>query len=197
MNPNNQQDAPPLIEFEYRPVEDRAKSLASGSYATKDVAYVMVHRPGSKDVHEEDAEAWGKKLKLRAAQGLCPSTWVLDFERLFEAWKKNEELPVEGTAIKAWPVLSPSARKTIISAGFHTVEQLAAANDSEIAAVGMGGVEFRSRARTFLEAANGPGKMAEQLRALEATNAAMKAQMEELVAALNAQKIANALKQPA
>lgn len=180
---NQVQDAPPLLEFEYRAVEDRTKTLASGAYSTKDVAFVMVHRPGSKDVHEEDAEAWGRKLAERARQGLCPQTWVLDFKRLFEAWKNGEELPPEGTPIKSWPALSPSAVKQIIAAGFRTVEQLASANDVECSSIGLQAIEFRNRARQYVEAATGPGKVAEKQRELEARIAAQDLLIAELQAA--------------
>jgi hypothetical protein len=190
----NIQDAPPLLEFEFHAVEDRTKTLANGGYSTKDVAFVKVHRPGSKDVHEEEAEAWGKKLAERARQGLCPQTWVLDFKRLFEAWKNGEELPPEGTPIKAWPALSPSAVKQIIAAGFRTVEQLASANDVECSSIGLQAVEFRNRARQYVEAAAGPGKMAEKLRELEAKTEAQAALIAELQAANAASKIAAAVK---
>jgi hypothetical protein len=194
MNPASQHEAPPLLEFEYLAVEDRKQTVATGGYSTKDVAFVKVHRPGSKDVHVEEAEVWGKKLAERARQNLCPSTWVLDFNRLFAAWKNGETLPVEGTPIKAWPVISPSAAKQIIAAGFLTVEQLASANDIECSAIGLQAVEFRNRARQYIEAANGPGKLAEKQRELEAQNAALQAQVNQLIAEVQAQKIAAAVK---
>lgn len=194
MTPNQDPNqAPPRLEFEYRPVEDRPATMAKGCYQTKDVAFVLVHRPGSKDVHEEDAEAWGKKLAERARQGLCPSSWVEDFKRVFEAWKKGEEIPVSGTPIRLWPGLSPSAVKMIVQAGFLTVEQLASANDVEIGTIGLGAIEFRNRARSYLEAANGPGKMAEEMRSLKAQNDAMQSQIQELLSANQAAKIAAAL----
>jgi len=179
----NPDQAPPRLEFEYRPVEDRAKTLASGGYATKDVAFVLVHRPGSKDVHEEDAEAWGRKLAERARQGLVPTSWVGDFQRIFEAWKKGGEIPVEGTPIRTWPGLKPSEVKMIIAAGFLTVEQLASANDVEAGSIGLQAIEYRNRARKYIEAATGPGKMVENLKAMEATIAAQQQQINELLAA--------------
>lgn len=190
VDPNN---APPRLEFEYRAVEDRAQTIATGGYKTKDVAFVLVHRPGSKDVHEEEATAWGRKLAERARQNLCPSTWVDDFNRVFEAWKKGEEIPVAGTPVKLWPGLSPAAVKMIIAAGFLTVEQLASANETEIAGIGLGALDYRNRARKYLEAANGPGKMAEQVRALEAQLAAQNEQIKELLAARQSDKIAKAV----
>jgi hypothetical protein len=188
-----QDDAAPRLEFEYRPVEDRVATQAQGAYQTKDVAFVLVHRPGSKDVHEEEAEAWGKKLKERARQGLCPTTWVADFEKIFNAWKKGEEIPVSGTPVRTWPGLSPSAVKMIVAAGFLTVEQLASANDVEIGSIGLGAIEFRNRARKYLEAATGPGKLAEELRAKDARISAMEEQIKELLAAHQASKIASAV----
>lgn len=189
----DEQQAPPRLEFEYRPVEDRKKTQETGSYVSKDVAFVLVHRPGSKDVHEEDAEAWGRKLAERARQGLCPSSWVHDFKRIFEAWKKGEEIPVEGTPIRLWPGLKPSEVKMILAAGFLTVEQLASANDVEAGTIGLQAIDYRNRARQYLEAANGPGKMLEKQKALEAQIAAQQEQINQLLSAVNANKIAAAV----
>lgn len=165
----NQQleEKPPYVRFEYRPVEDRAKTIASGHYATKDVAYALITRPGSKDTHEAVVEDWLANLDSRVRQDLCPPSWAEGFRQMFEKWEKGEEIPVEGTPIKGWPVMSPSAQLTIIQAGFRTVEELASAGDTEIGAIGPGAFEFRKKARTWMEQANGPGKATERITALE------------------------------
>jgi hypothetical protein len=163
----NVQEKPPFVTFEREAVEDRAQTIATGKYSTKDVAFARVTRPGSRDTLVVEAENWLKQLTDRAKQGLCPETWPPHFKLMFEQWKSGEEPPVTGTAIKGWQMLSPAAQKLVIQAGFRTVEDVAAAGDAELAAIGMGAVEIRNKARAWLEAADGPGKLAAKLDALQ------------------------------
>lgn len=173
------QERPPLVTFEYRPVEDRAKSQAEGKYSTKDVPFVKVVRAGSKDVFEAEAESWLKRLDEDARQNRAPAAWATGFRDMFEKWKRGEEIPVEGTPIKGWPSLSPSMQQSVVKAGFRTVEELAAAGDAEIASIGIGAIDMRHKARTFLEAANGPGKLTARVEATEAENKTLKNLVEE------------------
>lgn len=161
------QDKPPHVAFEYRPVEDRTQTIATGKYSTKDVAFARVTRPGSRDTLEVEVESWLKQLSEKARQNLCPPSWASGFREMFEAWKKGEELPTSGTPIKGWQLLSPAAQNMIIKAGFRTVEELAAAPDVEVGSIGMGAVELRQKARLWMEEASGPGKVVERLSALE------------------------------
>jgi hypothetical protein len=161
------QDKPPYVTFEYRPVEDRTKSLAEGRFVSKDVAFAKVTRPGSRDTLEVEAENWLKQLAEKANQGIAPSSWATGFRDMFEKWKRGEDVPVEGTPIKTWPVISPSVQLLVIRAGFRTVEELAGAGDAEIAQIGTGAVDTRNKARIWLEQANSTGKVVERLNALE------------------------------
>jgi hypothetical protein len=165
---NQVADRPPYVVFEYRPVEDRARSVAEGHYVAKDVAFVLVTRPGSKDTHVEEAASWISKLKERARQGQIPETWATAFEEKFKSWLKGEEVPLNGTPIKTWPVISPSASKAIIQAGFLTVEDLAQAADSEVSSIGTGAISYKQKAIHWLEQASSSGKIVERLSALEA-----------------------------
>lgn len=195
MNQSTQPESrPPFVRFEYRPVEDRAATLAKGHYSTKDVAYALITRPGSKDTHEALAEDWLKTMEAKARENLVPPTWPEAFKQLFERWKKGEEAPVEGTPIKGWPVLGPSAQQTLIQAGFRTVEDLAAAPDPELNSIGPGAIEFRNKARAWLEQANGPGKAVERITALEAQLAQQSALIKQLSEANSALKIAESVK---
>lgn len=106
---------PPYVTFERRPVEDRMASAASGCYRTKDVDFVIVTRPGSRDTVEKEAEVWLREIAERAKPQRgqppqIPPEWPAAFRSAYERWKNNEEEPVNGTPIKGWPVLSPSAK---------------------------------------------------------------------------------------
>jgi len=183
-------ERPPYVEFYYRAVEDRTESLAQGHYVTKDVAFAKIWRAGSRDCNDEDAKVWITKLEKAAREGMIPETWPKHFNDRFEAWKKGEEIPLTGTPIKGWPIISPAAGAAIIKAGYLTVEDLANAPDQEVTAIGMGAISFKQKAKTWLEQAANSGKVVERLTALEIELASMKALNAEL-AAENAKHKAN------
>lgn len=160
-------ERPPYVEFSYRPVEDRIASLEAGHYVTRDVAFVRVTRPGSRDNLDKEAEIWLREMHERARAELIPPSWPENFQLMYERWKKNEELPENGTPIKGWPVLSPAQQENVIHAGFRTVEDLAAASESEVNKVGIGALLFKQKARAWLDSAKNVGTISERLVALE------------------------------
>ena len=48
----------------------------------------------------------------------------------YNAWKKGEELPEEGTPLAAWSAISPEMSKALKAIEIYTVEQVAAIGDS-------------------------------------------------------------------
>lgn len=161
------ENRPPYVVFERRPVEDRNASIAAGHYVSKDVDVAIITRPGSRDTLEKDAKTWLAEIaeKARKNEGGVPPTWPIAFNAAYKAFLEGEELPVSGTPIKGWPVLSPSAQKDIIAAGIRTVEDLADIPESSLPTIGTGGIAFKQKAKAWLEAAKGPGKVTEQLNA--------------------------------
>lgn len=75
------------------------------------------------------------------------------FAPWYEAFKKNQEMPVSGTPLEEWPSVGVAKIKELKSANVRTVEELAAISDAHLKAIGLGGVELREKARAFLEAA--------------------------------------------
>lgn len=159
-------ERPPYVAFEVRPVEDRTASLAQGHYVAKDVIFATVTRPGSRDTSDFVAEEWLKRMQQQAQNGAIPPTWVDAFQQRFEAFKKNETLPEEGTPIKGWQVASPAMQQTLLQAGFRTVEELALAGDAEIRGIGTGAITFREKARAWLEEAKTKGVSVEKIAGL-------------------------------
>jgi len=158
-------DRPPYVAYEYRAVENRDASIAAGHFVSKDVAYAIITRPGSRDTLDKEAETFLREYKEKARQGVIPQVWYDSFKASFDAWKTGEELPVDGTPIKGWQVLSPSAQKDLIRIGIRTVEDLAAYPDGDLSNIGTGAVSYKLKATAWLEAAKGPGKVAEQMAA--------------------------------
>lgn len=173
---------PPYVSFEYRPVEDRNASIEAGHYVAKDVVFAVVTRPGSRDSLDVEAATWLANLKKKSEDGQIPQTWYPNFLARYEAFLKNEELPESGTPIKGWVVISPSAQKALIEAGFRTVEALAEAPDNGISSIGTGALSYRQKARLWLETAKSTGTSVERLNDLTQKVADLTALAEKLVA---------------
>lgn len=174
-------ERPPYVAFEVRPVEDRTKSLEQGHYVAKDVIFAVVTRPGGRDSSDFEAESWLKNLKNKADAGQVPQSWVEAFQKSFEAFKRNETLPEVGTPIKGWQLIAPSAQQTILQAGFRTVEELAAAPEQEIQRIGMGAMSFREKARSWLAEAKSVGVSVEKIADLSQKVADLTALTERLL----------------
>lgn len=190
---------PPYVAWETRPMEDRSASIANGHYTSKDVDFAVITRPGSRDTLDKEALVWLTELKNKAAKGEVPPAWYEGFKASYDSWKKGEELPANGTAIKDWPPLSPSARKDILAAGIRTVEDLAELSDSDLTSIGTGALAYKQKAQAWLKASGDTGKVAEQLSTmaqqiaeLTALTANLIAENKELKAAVPAKPTAKA-----
>jgi hypothetical protein len=176
----------PFIRFETRPVEDREASLKVGRFMTKDVDYIVIVPLGSggKEQIEQEYTAWLEQRKRETGRheirtgdsavpmfsSRFPDEWLDKIEKGYEAWKAGQEIPVEGTPLAQWAVLSPAQRQQLIGMGVQTVEQLAQLPDGGLDSFGIGGMSLRQRAR----AANKGSAEMEQLRS---ENASLKNQI--------------------
>ena len=173
-------DRPPYVVFERRAIEDRTASIAAGHYCSKDIDMAIITRPGSRDNLEKEARVWLSELREKARQQMLPPAWYDAFNSAYESWKKGEELPENGIAIKGWPVLSPAVQKDLIASGIRTVEDLANLPDGELGTIGTGAVSYKQKAIAWLDAAKDKGKVIEQV-------AALSTQVAELVSLTKAQ----------
>lgn len=166
MNPTVMTDRPPYVQFEQVAVEDRNASIEAGRKVYKNVTMANITPPGSRDVIPRVASEWLADIRVKAIDGRWPMQWVEHFEASFRAWEKGQEVPLNGTPIKGWQLISPAEQNNLIACNVLTVEDLAQLPEEGIARVGMGARALRDKARGWLEAAAGPGKLAEELAAL-------------------------------
>jgi hypothetical protein len=159
-------ERPPYVTFERVPVEDRTASIAAGRYVAKEVDFVTITRPGSRDSVVKEAEQYAKELQKRAADGLIPAEWPGMYEAAYKRWREGEEIPVMGTPIKGWQLLSPVSQKALLDAGVRTVEDLAKANEATLAAIGPGGISMKEKAKSWLASAENVGAVVEELNSL-------------------------------
>lgn len=175
-------DRPAYVRFERRPIEDRAASEAKGSHVSKDVDFAVVTPVGTKDEIIKLVSDWMPDLKQKVKEGRLPAQHEEFYVRSYEAWKKNEELPVEGTAIKGWQVISPAQQANILAANVRTVEDLAQASGEALGRIGMGGIELKQKAEAWLKASKDVGVVVQANAALTARCANLEAQVKSLEA---------------
>jgi hypothetical protein len=157
----------PFVRFEVRAEEDRAATIASGRFVAKDVVFALITPHGSKDRIERVAEEWLAQLDQQCTEGRMPRDWAKAYRHAYNEFLEGREVPPEGTAIINWPLVSPSQVRALQDLKVLTVEVLAGANEEVIRRLGMGGRDLVKKAQEFLKQANGPGKDAARLVALE------------------------------
>lgn len=180
MNLEKREDRPAYVRFQRRPIEDRSAGQREGRYVAKDVDYVLVTPPYSRDVFEQVATDWLAQMKKDAMNGRLPQEWYERYEQAYERWKKGEEMPLNGTPIKGWPVVSPAQQQNLVALNILTVEDLAAANDEGRRRIGMGAQDLCDKAKAWLSQSKDKGPLTMELSALKAENRSLKTRNEEL-----------------
>lgn len=157
---------PPYVEFIQVAEEDRDATIANGSISYKDVDFAHITPMGSKDRIERKVADWFDLLEKEVIAQRFPQEWLSQYKAAYAAWKEGKEIPIDGTPLVTWPILSPSQVKTLVGLKLRSVEDLAQANEETLRRIGMGANELKQRANNWLKAASG-GKIAEQLTALQ------------------------------
>lgn len=183
-------ERPAYVTFHRVPVEDKNRSAAAGYYVAMDVDYVHITPSGTKDVMKFKVPQWFDNMKRDVAMGRMPQQWVDDYKKAYEAWKNGQELPLNGTPIKGWGVISPAQQETLIGLRVLTVEDLASITDEGIRRLGMGAVDLKNKAKAWLSQMDDKGPLTMKVAALEQENAVLRGSVETLerqVASLMAQ----------
>jgi hypothetical protein len=184
------QERPPYVTFEVRPVEDRERSTQA-QLAFKDVDFAIITPMGSKDRVERIASEWFVQLREQVAQNRFKHEWLTAFQNAYNAWKNDQEPPVDGTALRNWPAATPAQIKTMTDLRLRSVEDLAAANEEVIHRLGMGGRALVEKAREWLRSSKDIAPALEELSRLKVRNnelesqvSSMATQMQEMQAML-------------
>jgi len=110
-----------------------------------------------------------------------PQEWLDRIQRGYEAWRKGEELEVEGSPLRNWPVIGQSQRMNCEAAHIRTIEELAEASDAALELIGMGAVALRQRARDWIKANDGEqGKLVLELDAARVRIGELETEVDEL-----------------
>ena len=157
-------ERPAFVEFELRPVENREKSVEAGHPVYEDCCYALITPMGNGNtVVERPAEEWIADKKRQNDK------FLRHYEETYRAFQEGIEAPVDGTRIRDWPSVTPAQVKQLARANIRTIEDLAAANESALSAIGMGGRALKLKAEAWLKSSEDVGKVAERNATLEKT----------------------------
>jgi hypothetical protein len=162
----------------------------------RDVEYVTVRQPGNVDSIIYELDKWlNSVIPSELNSGRLHPDIAEYYRRQAKRFREGQEIPVEGTPIKTWPVLTPAQAETVLGIHIRTVEELANLADDGVRRLGMGGIDLKNKAKAWLAAASDKGKLTHEMAALqkksefqESTIATLQAQLDELVRAMNAKK---------
>lgn len=177
---NERADRPAYVRFERRPMEDKAATLAAGTGTViyKNVDFAKITPPYSKDVIEVKVAQWLLNMEMDVRNERMPKEWMERYKEAYRAWQNGQEIPLHGTAIRGWGVISPAHQETLIRMNILTVEDLGGVNDEGIRRIGMGGTELKHKAQAWLSQHHDKGP-------LTLENAALKTQVSNLEAQLS------------
>lgn len=169
-----QQGSPPHLRFEQRAEEDRNETIKQGKKVFKDVDYVILLRPGTKDAFEAIALDWLANCEKQANQDppQWPVEWVNGHRKMYEQWKAGQEVTPMGFPIRQWALISKAQAENLIMARVLTVEDLASANEQTLTAIGMSARKLKEDAIAWMEA--NKGNSGTELAALRAENSDLK-----------------------
>lgn len=170
----------PFVRFERIAVEDVAATREAGHYIAKDVDMANITPPYSKDVMKYKVVNWLEQLKIDAMNARIPNEWVDKYKSAYEAWKRGQELPLDGYPIKGWGVISPAQQETLIKLHILTVESLAAANDEGLRRIGMGSLDLKNKAIAWLKEIKKAGSNTVEIAALKKENKNLLSSVETL-----------------
>lgn len=161
---------PAYVKFDTISKELPKRSREEGHYVAVDVDIVTVRQIGATDSVIFEVDRWFKQNDVEVQAGRLSLTHAQQYRRAYEAWKAGQEMPLEGTPIKGWAVISPAQAETIIRAGVRTVEDLASMNAEAMGKIGMGAVMLKNKAQAWVAQAKDKGPLTMEMAELKTKN---------------------------
>lgn len=160
------------VEFRMEPILMGHKSEEAGRPIYEERPFIRIMFPGDKTKTVDREVTDHDKLR---------------FARRWDAFEKGAAMPVTGTPLEQWPMLSRTQVLELKGLNIMTVEQLADMPDSGLTF--LGGLELRSKASVWLKVANDTAAAAQfsaQNEALRADLAAKDQQLKDMAARIEA-----------
>ena len=184
MQPGVMEERPPFVTFERRAVMKYrlAPPAGDGTPYYEDIDFAIITPQGSKDKIEKEVLAWFSYLEVMTKDRRYNPEWLKAFKAMYQAWKEERTIPLNGHPIMNWPVASPAEMKRCTELHLMTVEDLAAANEEAISRLGMGGRSLKQRAVDWITAQKGTAPLISALDAARITLETTTRKLEDLQA---------------
>lgn len=171
-----------LVRFLVKEEEDPRAQSQNGIVPTRDVEWVAITPPFSVGKSEvvKKAIPWLADCHTKAKNGAMDPRHVDLYQRQYDAWKKGQEMPIDGTPIRGWAMLTPAQQENCIRLNILTVEYLAQANDDGLRALGMGSLDLKRKAIAWLAQAQDKGPLTIEMTRMQKENDVLKASVETL-----------------
>jgi hypothetical protein len=140
-----EEDKKLLVKFFVEPMNDKAASLAAGRPIFKDVELIDIKIPGDR------------------TGGVCRKASHHDKQRFaahYQAFKQRIEVPLEGTPLTEWPLMTRSMAEELSFHNVKTVEHLSTMSDNNIGKF-MGLNTLKAKAIKWLEQSGEEAKVHE------------------------------------
>lgn len=162
-----------------RPVRFETRYVRNEDGTMREVDWVEYARRG-------DAKYQVTPARIRDIQKI-PGLWA-PLQAHYEAWKRGQSIVDDGgTPLAAWAGLTREQMEVIKAADVHSVESLAGLTDSQRDRIGLPGmVSIQQAAKRFLDSRSS-AKVETALAQKDEEIAALKAQMEMLMEAMQGQ----------
>lgn len=177
---SEREERPAYVQFETRTAEDKPATLAQGRYVAREFEVVKVTPAYSKDSIEFKVSSWLADIDRNLRDGRISEKWAEYWRESYKRWKDGQELPLIGTPIRGWGVISPSQQETLIRMNCKTVEDLAAVTEEGMRRMGMGALDLKNKAQAWLKSMADHGGSTLKIASLEQENAVLKVSIETL-----------------
>lgn len=174
------QDRPAYVRFERVAVEDKQESIRQARFVAKDVDYALITPPYSKDVVRIKVTQWITNMDQDVRNERLPASWRDEYLEAYKRWQNGQEMPLHGTPIKGWGVLSPAQQEMLTRINILTVEDLAGVNHEGLQRIGMGSMDLKNKAIAWLAQLQDKGPLTQEVAALKRDNASLLSQVETL-----------------
>lgn len=164
-------EAVPILVPSKEPGVSVPKLNEFGVAMYKDVDYVTVRQPGGTDSVIFEVEHWlDSHLPMEVMNGRMNPSFPPAYKKYYEHYKAGQEIPLEGTPIRTWPVATKAQVKQLTDLHILTVEDLATLPDDGVKRIGMGGITLKQRALAWLTSAQSNSQATHDMVALKQKN---------------------------
>lgn len=172
----------PYVAFYTETIPDPVKTKEDNIARFKDQDFVVVTVPGdTKSNFKDKVQAFFQKKQDEINAGRIPREWVEKWKRDYDLYAQGKEIPLDGTPIKGWKLISGAQQEELVRMNIRTVEELSNMSDDAKRNFGMGALELQRKAKAWLEQNQSHESGAIKLASLTKENESLQGQVKLLV----------------